>query len=83
MPGYTLIQYMQEEKIYEDVSVTFWLSNRSEVSSHLEARNWPCWFLSLLSLDFMILWHLFPETVNLKNQSLSAIKSILPLPQTK
>lgn len=49
MPDYALIQYMQAEKIYEDVSVTFWLSNRSEVSSHLEVRDWPCWFLRLLS----------------------------------
>lgn len=83
MPAYTLIQYMQEEKIYENVTVTFWLRNRSGVPSHLEVRDCPCWFLRLLSLEFMILWHPFPEVVNLKNQSLNAIKSTLPLLKTK
>lgn len=59
------------------------LAKQSEVPSHLEARDWPCWFLRLLSLDFMILWHLFPKVVNLKSWSQKAIKSIHPPPKIK
>lgn len=34
MPGCTLIQYMQEENIYKNITVTFWLGNQSGVPSH-------------------------------------------------
>lgn len=39
MLGCTLIQCIQEEKLYKNVPITFWLGHWSEVLSHVEARD--------------------------------------------
>lgn len=80
MPTCTFIQYMQEEKLAKNFTLTSWLGSRSEVPFTWRWRIGLADF-SGFSQDFMSLCYLFPRSIKFEESITKCNQIHLPSPK--